>query len=175
MKKVYKIIIAIILVISCFCSYLFCVFNEDKKVMSFVYAYYHLNKQLSKLTNDDNMCIFSNLKMSKKIELSCQPLQKICNNNIPVNNQDINIDTACAIITVDINGFGTGLDTKSFDKKLNDQFLIYLYKNGTAIKPNSIEDKILNQRCRAPRNIMRMLIYKSLRENDKTHYVKPLT
>ena len=118
--------------------------RDDTKNIKFLTSYYFLNKSISSSDADIGSCIFSYAKLKNNVELKCQPLREICDdNNVPTNNKLVNKDTACSIITLDINGFDHKPNIMYSKNKKGEQFQVLRYKNGIVTIPDSSEYVLL--------------------------------
>lgn len=128
-----KTIFAVISCLVLLCVYVIFVINEDKNLIKFATSYCFLKKSNFVISDELNPCSFSEMTLKNNVKLTCEPLKNICNNKIPIAANQINKDTACSIITFDVND----------SKKVQSKFQVLSYNDGISTIPNSIEYKIL--------------------------------
>jgi len=75
-------------------------------------------------------------------EIKYQKLRDNCVEK-PENDSEINEQTACAILTIDVDGFKKGLNRQSKVGDIADRFTVLLYSDAVVMMPNSAEEKIL--------------------------------
>lgn len=75
-------------------------------------------------------------------EIKYQKLRNNCTRK-PVNTSEINKQTACAILTIDTDGFEKGLNCQSEIDNIADRFTVLMYSDAVLPVPNSVEDKII--------------------------------
>lgn len=75
-------------------------------------------------------------------EIKYQKLRNNCTRK-PVNTSEINKQTACAILTIDTDGFEKGLNRQSEIDNIADRFTVLMYSDAVLPVPNSVEDKII--------------------------------
>lgn len=161
-KKIKIYVIAILLLVLLTVVYFIPIISESKKLVKFSTAYWLVDKtNIVKFGNNIvNPCYFSQMKLKNNVELQCKELKFSCDDKIPSKNTDINKDTACAIITFDINGFDKKPNIISTNRKVQDQYQILVYNNGITTIPNSIEDETLNSRQHSfKRRIQSILLF----------------
>lgn len=106
-------------------------------------------------SSDDvwNKAIKDNLIVDKEIpdgirladlsEIKYEKLRDNCSVS-PEDKKNISPETACAILTIDVNGFDKEPNRASTVKSRADRYLVLMYSNTVVPAPNSEEDKILH-------------------------------
>ena len=161
-KKIKTYIITILIIILLLLVYLIPIIFESKKLVKFITTYWLVDKSNLVMSGNNiaNPCYFAQMELKNNVELQCKELKSSCDRKIPSKDKDINMDTACAIITFDVNGFNKNPNIISTNKKVQDQYQILMYSNGIATMPNSIEDITLNSRKPAfKRRIQSILLF----------------
>lgn len=78
------------------------------------------------------------VKLADGTEILYKVLNPVCSESPDESN--IGEATACAVLTIDANGFNNGENKRSTDShNVHDQFEVYLYKNMVAVKPGTPE------------------------------------
>ncbi len=141
-KKLYIIVLFLIILFS-FLTFLVSVISENQKIVKFAYTYWLIEKKsdIIKNSNIGYPCYFSEMKLND-VELKCQTLNQFCNTEIPAKIFR-NKDTACAILTFDINGFNKKPNVISSNKNIQDQYQVLMYRNGITTIPDSVENEAL--------------------------------
>lgn len=170
-KKIIIIIAVFLLGISML-AYLIPSINKANKIVKFITSDYLIEKSGMKMADELNSCLISEMKLQNNTEIRCKPLTFGCVDEIPEAKKTINKDSACAIITVDINGFNKNPNEVSSKEKIQDQFQLLLYNNGIAIIPDSVEENILFGRENSIKEKIIILLMFIEVSNNKDVYVK---
>lgn len=94
----------------------------------------------------NNLNIESEIKDGLKLrDFSEIKYEKISDNCSVLNSNEVASEkTACAILTIDANGFDKAPNKLSTQENIRDQYIVLLYSNVVVPIPNSEEDKILH-------------------------------
>ena len=165
-NKKSKLLIIVLLLSFCL-IYFFHLFKEANSIVKFVTSYYVIDKS-NFISNELNTCSFSKLTLKNGVEISCKSLTDYCTNDIPQKDILINEQTACALITFDVNNFQNKPNIISTFSRVNDQYQILRYSNGITTIPNSIEDNILHSKKKTfKRRIHSLLMFFEIKQNSE--------
>lgn len=81
------------------------------------------------------------IRLSNGVEIKYEKLRESCKDNLSKN---ANESTACAILTIDVNGFDKAPNKFSTSSKISDRFNVLMYPTSTEPAVGSEEDKILH-------------------------------
>lgn len=142
---VKKIIFSVIFCIVLLSAYVVSVINEDRNIIRFAASYVFFNRSDFVTSDKLNSCSFSKMKLKNNVELKCESLKEFCDSKIPARNNEINKDTACAVVTFEI-------PSKS---KTNNKFHVLSYTDGITTIPNSVEHEFLFSKDKSLRGKIR--------------------
>lgn len=81
------------------------------------------------------------IRLSNGVEIKYEKLRESCKENLSKNASE---STACAILTIDVNGFDKAPNKFSTSAKISDRFNVLMYPISTIPAVGSEEDKILH-------------------------------
>jgi type II secretory pathway pseudopilin PulG len=114
----------------------------DKAISDKTYTKFYdvWNKSIkNQLLNPED--IENGIRLNDSTEIKYTKLSNTCNS---INAKDeISDRTACAVLTIDADGFNNGKNRLSTKNKINDQFKILLCSDTVTPAPNSIEDELI--------------------------------
>ncbi len=85
--------------------------------------------------------ISGGIRLSNGVEIKYEKLRDTCEDNYSKNASE---STACAILTIDVNGFDKAPNRFSTSAKISDRFNVLMYPTSTEPATGSEEDKILH-------------------------------
>lgn len=110
--------------------------NDGKEYTQFDDVWNNAKKQLMNPVDLPN-----GVKFADGTEVLYNVLNPVCSSS-PEDAAAIGEATACAVLTIDVNGFNNGEDKRSTgtnSQGVHDQFEVYLYQNVVSVKPGTPE------------------------------------